>query len=88
MELLTLLTAAEVKNGFKAPAKWELAAHLRRVGWPEPWHTVRGAYTPDTITHTVSDQRKWGEQFYHDYSVLCGRFVMHNFANINISLSV
>lgn len=30
-ELLTLLTAAEVKTGFKVPAKQELAAHLRRV---------------------------------------------------------
>lgn len=87
-ELLTLLTTAEVKTGFKVPAKLELAAHLRRVGWPEPWHTIRGAYTPDTITHTANGQCNWAEQFYRRCSVLYGKFLMHHFAYINISLPI
>lgn len=87
-ELLTLLTAAEVKTGFKVPAKRELAAHLRRVGWPEPWHTIRGAYTPDTITHTANGQCNWAEQFYRRCSVLYGKFLMHHFAYINIYLPI
>lgn len=84
--LLTLLTAAEVKTGFKVPAKQDLAAHLRRVDWPELWNTVRAAYTPHTITHAPNDQCNWAESFYHRYSVLYSRSVMHHLACINISL--
>lgn len=82
MELLTLLTAAEVKEGFNKPAKQQLAAHLRRVGWPEPWHTIRGAHTPNSVTHSHWPiHLAW---LHHQYSVLYGRLVMHHLAYINI----
>lgn len=69
-ELLTLLTAAEVKMGFKVPAKQDLAAHLRWVDWPELWNSVRAAYTPHTITHAPNDQCNWVESFYRCYCIL------------------
>lgn len=90
MEMLTVLTTAEVKKGFKVPAKWELATHLRWVGWPEPWHADRAAYTPDLPLHTyaVNGQCNWVKQFYHRCSVLYGRFVMHHPAYIKFSVPI